>query len=76
MRLELCQIERTMKGSNREHFDLPEEQIKMAKEKGVMDRKDRYSALLLASHAAREMQGYGEWDEKQGYMGGNWLELM
>lgn len=76
MRLELCQIERTMKGSNREHFDLPDEQIKMAKEKGVMERKDRYSALLLASHAAREMQGYGEWDEKQGYLGGNWLELM
>lgn len=75
-RLELAQIERTLKGSNREHFDLPEEQIKQAKEKGVMERKDRYSALLLAAHAAREMQGYGNWDEKHDYVGGTWLENM
>jgi hypothetical protein len=76
MRLELAQIERTMKGSNREHFDLPDEQIKQAKEKGVMERKDRYSALLLASYAARQMQGYGEWKDKHDYIGGQWLENM
>jgi len=76
MRLELAQIERTMKGSNREHFDLPNEQIKQAKEKGVMDRKDRYSALLLASYAARQIQGYGEWTDKQNFTGGFWLENM
>jgi hypothetical protein len=74
MRLELAQIERTMKGSNREHFDLPEEQIKQAKEKGVMERKDRYSALLLAAHAARELQGYGEWKDRHDFIGGDWLE--
>ena len=73
MRLELAQIERTMKGSNREHFDLPEDQIKQAKEKGVQERKDRYSALLLAAHAAREMQGYGEWTEKHDFVPGFWL---
>lgn len=76
MRLELAQIERTVKGSNREHFDLPEEQIKQAKEKGVMERKDRYSALLLASHAARDFHGYGDWKEKHEYTGGFWLEQM
>ena len=76
MRIELAQIERTLKGSNREHFDLPDEQIKQAKEKGVMERKDRYSALLLATHAAREMQGYGDWDEKHDYTGGFWLEQL
>jgi len=74
MRFELAQIERTMKGSNREHFDLPDEQIKQAKEKGIMERKDRYSALLLASHAARELQGYGDWKDKHDFIGGNWLE--
>jgi hypothetical protein len=41
-----------------------------------MERKDRYSALLLAAHAARSFQGYGEWQEKQGFIGGNWLELL
>ena len=76
MRMELVQIERTMKGANREHFDLPDEQIKQAKEKGVMERKDRYSALLLASYAARQMQGYGEWTDKQNFTGGFWLEDM
>jgi hypothetical protein len=74
MRFELAQIERTMKGANREHFDLPDEQIKQAKEKGIMERKDRYSALLLAAHAARSFHGYGEWLDKQGYVEGNWLE--
>ena len=73
MRMELCQIERTMKGSNREHFDLPEEQMKNAKDKGIAERKDRYSALLLACHAAREMQGYGDWEDKHDYVGGDWL---
>lgn len=74
MRLELAQIERTVKGSNREHFDLPDEQIKQAKEKGVVNRKDRYSALLLAAHAAREFHGYGEWKDKVEYVPGFWLE--
>jgi hypothetical protein len=74
MRLELAQIERTVKGSNREHFDLPEEQIKQAKEKGVVHRKDRYSALLLAAHAAREFHGYGEWKDKIEYVPGFWLQ--
>jgi hypothetical protein len=73
MRLELAQIERTLKGSNREHFDLPEDQIKQAKEKGVRERKDRYSALLLASHAARELQGYGDWKDKNDFIPGFWL---
>ncbi len=76
MRFELAQIERTMKGSNREHFDLPDEQMKQAKEKGIMDRKDRYSALLLAAHAARDFHGYGDWAEKHEYTGGFWLENM
>jgi hypothetical protein len=74
MRFELAQIERTMKGANREHFDLPDEQIKQAKEKGIMERKDRYSALLLAAHAARSFHGYGEWQDKQEFVGGDWLE--
>ncbi|MCI0560824.1 MAG: hypothetical protein MN733_20260 [Nitrososphaera sp.] len=73
MRLELAQIERTMKGANREHFDLPEEQIKQAKEKGIVHRKDRYSALLLAAHAARTFHGYGTWQEKTEYVPGFWL---
>lgn len=74
MRLELAQIERTVKGSNREHFDLPEDQIKQAKEKGVIHRKDRYSALLLAAHAARDFHGYGEWKDKVEYIPGFWLQ--
>jgi len=74
MRLELAQIERTMKGSNREHFDLPDEQMKQAKEKGMAERKDRYSALLLAAHAARSVRGYGEWEEKHDIPCGFWLE--
>ena len=73
MRLELAQIERTVKGSNREHFDLPDDQIKQAKEKGVVNRKDRYSALLLAAHAARDFHGYGDWDDKVEYIPGFWL---
>jgi hypothetical protein len=73
MRLELAQIERTLKGANREHFDLPDDQIKQAKEKGVVHRKDRYSALLLAAHAARDLHGYGEWQDKMEYIPGFWL---
>lgn len=73
MRLELAQIERSIKGSNREHFDLPSDQIKQAKEKGVSNRKDRYSALLLAAHAARDFHGYGAWEDKIEYIPGFWL---
>jgi hypothetical protein len=72
-RLELAQIVRTVKGSNREHFDLPEDQIKNASEKGIIPRKDRYSALLLAAHAARTFHGYGEWKDKQGFVPGFWV---
>lgn len=72
-KLELAQIERTVKGGGREHFDLPEEQVKNARAKGIPERKDRYSALLLAAHAARTLHGLGKWEEKIEYIPGFWL---
>lgn len=71
---ELSQIERTANSAGREHFDLPKEQIE-AQKTGVVQRKDRYSALLLAAHAAREFTGTGSYEPAVTYAidGAGWL---